>query len=108
GVSLVLSFRPEKKEPRREGSKKTWRSASDGSPQIQQRPLPPLIGKRHKKRDNQRRLSPIPKSAGPQPQKTTYRKTSCCPLEKHRFLTKLLTTNAPNAVDATSISMTTI
>ncbi len=31
GVSLVLSFRPEKKEPRREGSKKTWRSASDGS-----------------------------------------------------------------------------
>jgi hypothetical protein len=32
GVSLVLSFRPEKKEPRREGSKKTWRSASDGSP----------------------------------------------------------------------------
>ncbi|MGE4195150.1 MAG: hypothetical protein AB7E51_17330, partial [Pseudodesulfovibrio sp.] len=30
-VSLVLSFRPEKKEPRREGSKKTWRRASDGS-----------------------------------------------------------------------------
>ncbi|WP_208322053.1 hypothetical protein, partial [Pseudodesulfovibrio indicus] len=28
----VLSFRPEKKEPRREGSKKTRRSASDGSP----------------------------------------------------------------------------
>jgi hypothetical protein len=31
---LVLSFRPEKKEPRREGSKKTRRSASDGSPPL--------------------------------------------------------------------------
>ncbi len=31
--SLVLSFLLwKKKEPRREGSKKTWRSASDGSP----------------------------------------------------------------------------
>jgi hypothetical protein len=49
--SLVLSFLLwKKKEPRREGSKKTWRSASDGSPlSLHPHPRSPLPPKTKKK-----------------------------------------------------------
>ncbi|MGE4194896.1 MAG: hypothetical protein AB7E51_16035, partial [Pseudodesulfovibrio sp.] len=74
--SLVLSFLLwKKKEPRREGSKKTWRSASDGSPL----PLPlsllftPLLFSSHKQK---RRVRPSPDRTLRHTQtKPTYRVT---------------------------------